>query len=159
VFRELYVWREAVAQELDRAAFRIASTETLLALSRNPPRSLEALRKTRGLGREIGERQGDQILAAIRRGLALPDAELPEYPRPPRHRRDPGFDNRLERLKEIRSAESTRLGLAPGVLAPNWLLEEIARKVPRSPEELSQVAGIRRWQRRVLGDRILAAMK
>lgn len=159
VFRELYVWREAMAQGLDRAAFRVASNETLLALARNPPGGLEALRKVRGLGRELRERQAEPILAAIQRGLAVPDQELPGYRRPPRHRRDPGFEARLERLKEIRGTESTRLGLTPGVLAPNWLLEEIARKVPRSGEELLQVAGIRRWQRHVLGDRIFAALK
>jgi ribonuclease D len=158
VFRELYVWRYRKAEELDRAAFRITGNESLLALAQNPPGNVDALRQVRGLGRELRERYAEEILATIRRGLAIPEAELPRYRRSPRHRPDPGFELRLQKLKVVREAESARLQLAPGVLAPNWLLEEITRKAPGTREQLSEVAGLRRWQQEVLGDRILGAL-
>lgn len=155
IFRELYVWREELAATLDRAPFRIVANEALFILARQTPRDSDELKKIRGLGREMRDRRSSEILAAIRRGLELPEAELPRYPRPPRHRPDPGFEQRLERLKAIRNAEAERLELSTGVLAPNWLLESIARAEPASLQDLAQTPGIRRWQIEALGDRLL----
>jgi ribonuclease D len=157
VFRELYVWRERTAQALDRAAFRILGNESMFALAERPPDGLRGLASVRGLGRDLAERRGSEILAAIGRGLALPESELPGFPRAPRHRPDPLFERRLERLKAVRGDLATRFSLAPGVLCPNWLLEAIARAAPSSPEALGRIEGIRRWQLRELGDYLLAA--
>jgi len=159
VFRELYVWRDGLAQTLDRAAFRILGNEALFAMAEHPPAEAEALRKVRGLGGKMRERQGKEILAAVRRGLALPEHELPRFARAPRHRPDPAFERRLERLKSIRIAESARLALPPGVLVPNWLLEAVARSAPATPDELAQVPGIRRWQQNLLGKQFLGAVR
>lgn len=97
-------------------------------------------------------------MEAIRRGLDLPESELPRFPRGPRHRPDPVYDARLERLKALRAGLAVREDLAPGVLAPNWLLEGIARAVPRTLEEVGQVEGIRRWQVRAVGTDLLEAV-
>ena len=157
VYRELYVWREHLAAELDRAAFRIVGNETLIVMAQRPPRTVEALRGLKGLGREVRERYRAAILAAIDRGLSLPDSELPRFPRSPRHRYDPAFHHRLERLKLARVEESARLDLPPGVLAPNWLLESIARAAPGTPDELAAIPGIRRWQQAEIGARLIVA--
>lgn len=155
VFRELYVWRENLAETLDRAPFRVAGNEVLFVLSRQVPKDVEALKKIRGLGREIQQNRSTEILTAIRRGLELPEAELPRYPRPPRHRPDPGAEQRLERLKVIRSAESERLELPTGLLAPNWLLESIARSRPATLPDLALVPGIRKWQVEAVGKQLI----
>ena len=155
VFRELYGWRASIADALDRAAFRILGNDTLFALAKSPPGSLERLSETRGVGRELAARRGTDILQAIQRGLAIPDAELPHFPRAPRRRPDPAFEERMARLKSVRSSQTTRFQLPPGVLCPNWLLESIARLAPRNREELAQVNGIRRWQLRELGDELV----
>jgi ribonuclease D len=158
VFRELYVWRARTAEALDRAAFRVVGNEVLLALAQQPPADQSLLAGIKGIGREIAERRGSEILAAIRRGLELPDAELPRLPRSPRHRPDPVFDARLERLKALRAGLATREDLAPGVLCPNWLLEAIARVAPTTLGELGQVEGIRRWQVAAIGPELLQAV-
>jgi ribonuclease D len=155
VFRELYVWRENLAETLDRAPFRIVVNEALFTLARQAPRDADALKKIRGLGREMREKQSSEILAAIRRGVALPDADLPRYSRPHRRRPDPGFEERLERLKAIRNAESERLQLPTGLLAPNWLLESVAHSRPATLSELAQVPGVRKWQVEAVGDRLV----
>ncbi len=155
IFRELYVWRENLAATLDRAPFRIVMNEALFILARQAPRDAEALTKIRGLGREMREKRSGEILAAIRRGVALPESELPRYSRPHRRRPDPGFEQRLERLKAIRNVESERLHLATGLLAPNWLLESIARAQPATLPDLAQVPGIRKWQVEAVGDKLI----
>jgi ribonuclease D len=47
----------------------------------------------------------------------------------------------------------------PGVLASRERMEAVARKNPKSREELDQVAELRSWQREVLGEAFLAALR
>ena len=157
VFRELYIWRDRTAEALDRAAFRILGNEAMLALAERPPHDLRGLALVRGVGRDLTARRGPELLDAIQRGLALPESELPAFPRSPRHRPDPLFEGRLERLKTVRSTLAARLELAPGVLCPNWLLEAIARVGPASSDALARIDGIRRWQLKEFGGELLAA--
>jgi ribonuclease D len=104
------------------------------------------------------DRRSTEILAAVRRGLEVPESALPRFERGHRYRPDPAFDGRLERLKTTRAALATRLDLQPGVLAPNWMLEAVARAVPTNAEELARIEGVRRWQVENVGDDLLAAL-
>jgi len=159
LFRELHVWRTRTAEQLDRAAFRILGNEAMFAIAESPPTDLAALSRIPGVGRDNAERRGKEILAAVARGLAVPEEALPRFPRSPRHRPDPAFDVRLERLKAARTVLATRFDLQPGVLCPNWLLEGIARAAPPALEALSGVEGIRRWQVEAFGPEILDAIR
>ena len=158
VLREVFEWRDAVARKADRASFRIMNNEPMLAIAANPPADLGALRRIAGVGPDLVERRGADLLAAIRRGLDVPESELPRVERPPRRQADPAFDARMERLKAVRNAEAARLDLAPGVLCPNGTLEAIARTIPADRDELRRVPGIRRWQAAEIGDALLAAL-
>ena len=158
VLREVFEWRDAVARKADRASFRIMNNEPMLAIAANPPADLGALRRIAGVGPDLVERRGADLLAAIRRGLDVPESELPRVERPPRRQADPAFDARMERLKAVRNAEAARLDLAPGVLCPNGTLEAIARTMPADRDELRRVPGIRRWQAAEIGDALLAAL-
>jgi ribonuclease D len=157
ILRELHEWREGVAQRSDRATFRILNNEPMLTMARQPPADMAALKAIPGIGGEQAERRGADILAAVKRGLEVPDADLPRIERPPRRPFDPAFEERLERLKTARNRLATELDLAPGVLCPNGTLEAIARTNPASLEALGQLPELRRWQLREIGPQLLAA--
>jgi len=157
VLREVYNWREDAAGRADRATFRIMNPETVLAIGKAAPRTLETLRGIPGMTPDQVNRRGAEILAAVERGLALPDSEIPVFERGRRPAPDPAFDARLERLKAARNAAAERLALAPGVLCPNGTLEAIARVEPKTPEQLRGVDGVRRWQVEALGKDLLTA--
>jgi ribonuclease D len=159
VFRELSHWRDAVAAELDRATFRVAGNEALFATARQAPGTREQLSAIKGLPRGIIERRGDEILAAVQRGLAVPDDELPKLPRGQRWARDNDYERRLSRLRTARDAAAQRLDMDPGVLCSRDRLETIARRNPRSLEELSELPELRRWQIEVLGKDFVKAMQ
>ena len=84
------------------------------------------------------------ILAAVRAGQAVADADLPRFPKSARWDRDPDFESRVSRLKTVRDAAAARLELDPGVLCSRERLESIARLKPDSIEAFGEVAGLRR---------------
>jgi ribonuclease D len=158
VFRELVAWRDRVARELDRATFRVAGNEALLEVARAAPRTIEALAAVKGVPRGIVERRGGEMLEAVERGLAVPDDKLPRFPRSPRWERDPDFDARVNRLRAVREAAAQRLDLEPGFLVSRERLEAIARRKPRTLEELREIPELRQWQIEVLGEGLLEAV-
>ncbi|HKT61507.1 MAG TPA: ribonuclease D [Gemmatimonadales bacterium] len=159
VLRELFAWREGVAQRADRATFRVLNNEPMLALAKHPPADLAALRTIPGISADQVERRGRDILAAVQRAMEMPDRDLPRIERAPRRAYDPAFDARLERLKAARNRLAGDLDLQPGVLCPNGTLEAIAKANPAGLDELAQLPELRRWQLRTIGEALLAALK
>jgi ribonuclease D len=159
VLRELVQWREDLARRTDKAAFRILNNEPMLLMAKSPPQDLTALKAVRGIGQEQAERRGREILAAVQRGLDIPQSELPRIERPPRRVPDVACEARLERLKAVRNGLALSYDLAPGVLCPNGVLEAVARINPTTLEQMSQIRELRRWQLRELGSGLLAALQ
>lgn len=158
VLRELFVWRDRTAARLDRALFRVLGNEPLLKLAAAQPRSIEELGKIPGVGAENAARRGPEILEAVARGLAVPERELPAFERRPCHRPDPIFDTRVERLKAWRVGLAERYQLPPGLLAPNGMLEAVARALPTTVDSLKAVPGVRRWQADEFGTEMLRVL-
>lgn len=159
VLREVANWRDTVAAELDRATFRVMGNEVLLELARRAPRSVSELSAIKGMPKGMIERGGAQIVAAVRRGMDAPEAELPKFPRGQRWNKDRDFDDRVARLKAVRDEAATRLDLDPGVLCSRERLENVARSNAKSIEELATVPDLRRWQIEAMGDGFLQALK
>ncbi len=159
VFRELAHWRNGVAAELDRATFRVVGNEPLLELARRRPTARQELSQVKGMPRGIIEQRGAGILEAIARGQAVPEAELPRFPKARRWDRDPDFDVRVSALKTARDAVAQRLDMDPGVVCAKDRIEAVARRNPLTQAELEEVTELRRWQCEVLGDAYLAALK
>ena len=158
VLREVHAWREELAARSDRAPFRILSNEPMLEIARIQPRELAGLRAIRGVGGELVERRGRELLGVVQRGLELPESEIPRLARAARRPPDPAYEARLERLKALRNELAARYELAPGVLCPNGTLEAIARAEPRSVEELRSIPELRRWQIEEIGDALVQAV-
>jgi ribonuclease D len=158
VLREVANWRDVVAAELDRATFRVMGNEALFELARRVPRSVSELSAIKGMPKGMIERAGSDIVAAIRRGVEVPEAELPKFPRGQRWNKDRDFDDKVARLKAVRDAAATRLELDPGVLCSRERLENVARSGAKTVEELAAVPDLRRWQVEEMGAGFIAAL-
>jgi ribonuclease D len=158
ILREVWEWREEVARRADRATFRILNNEPMLAMAKHPPADTAGLKAIPGISSDQAERRGRDLLAAVKRGLELPDSELPRHARTPRRAPDLAYEARLERLKTARNLLAKKYDLPPGVVCPNGTLEAIARCDPKTPQELAGVAELRRWQLREFGGELLAAV-
>ena len=159
VLRELHAWREGVAREQDRATFRVLGNQGLLEMSANPPAGFSALKNVTGISEGLAQRRGREIMAAVEAGLAVPEAELPRWPRSPRWERDPELEARVEALKEARNRRAEALELDPGFIMSRAQLEEVGRARPRSTAELAALPGVRNWQVEAIGDALVKAMR
>lgn len=158
ILRELHAWREEVGRERDQATFRVMANQALIALGLAPPKSQSQLSSVPGISEGMAERRGREIMAAIQRGLAVPEDELPRFPPSRRWDRDPEAEARADRLRGVRNSAAERLGLDPGFMMSRNLLDEIARRNPGSAEELAGIPEVRRWQVEALGDDLLRAL-
>jgi ribonuclease D len=159
ILRELHAWREEAARRRDQATFRVIGNQALLEMSARPPATRAALGSVGGVGESTVRRHGEDLLAAIQRGLAVPENELPRFPPTRRWERDPQVEQRTEWLKEARNRRADALGLDPGFLMSRNLLEEIARRHPKRIEELRDVPDVREWQLEALGNELLRVLE
>jgi len=158
VLRELFVAREAWAQEAGRPPFKILGNEAMVGIAAGTPRTLQDLGHIPGCSPKVIQRYGDGILAAIARAERIPEAELPTYPRPRKPRVPPAVQRRIEALTRWRGATAERLALDPGLVLPRRLIEQLAEENPRDQQALGRVDGLRRWRIESFGAGILEAL-
>ncbi len=159
ILEELLRLRDQQARELDRPPFKVISAETLVEFAEKRPRSLAELAAVKGMTPGQIHRYGERILKAIATALSMPEDNLPRFPRKRREEPADGTKERLKMLKSWREQRSTGLGLDPGVLAPNWLLEGIAGSHPASVADLDAVTGMREWQKGLYGEELVALLE
>jgi ribonuclease D len=159
VLRELAAWRDERAAALDRATFRVMGNEAMFEIARVHPKTRDELAAIKGVPRGVVERHAQDLLDAVQRGLAVPEADLPRFPRAPRWDRDPDFDSNVAKLKSVRDAAAAHLKLDPGVLCARDRMEAVARRKPKTIEELAEIPELRRWQAVVLGSEFVAVLR
>lgn len=159
VLHEAWTWREELARRRDVPPFKIVGNELLLELAQAPPHSRDDLRRHRGVLPRL-QAEIPALLAGIERALALPEAELPRFPRPPRVLVSEATERRIEALRAWRQRRSAELGLPDvSVLLPQRLLEKVAEANPADGRGLEAVEGLRRWRVASFGDELLGALR
>ena len=156
VLEELLKFRDQQACRMDRPPFKIIGTEALMELATKRPRLPADLLGIPGLSEKLVQRMGDGLLKAVARGCAVPAAHLPRYPFTPRPPKDPRKEERLRLLKGWREGKARELGIEPGILANNALLEGVAG-LPDGADACDVIP--RRWQRELFGDEVEKLLK
>ncbi|HET7711519.1 MAG TPA: ribonuclease D [Thermoanaerobaculia bacterium] len=159
VLRDLHAWRDQLARRADRPPFKIASNEMLVEIARNTPLTSEDLVSIKSVSRFHHDRYSREILRITRRVAELPEDELPEKGGFRPWVRDRELDARVERMKKVRDQVAKELRLDPAVVAPRHVLTAIAALQPADVSQLSQVPAMREWQKRVLGEALVAAAR
>ena len=159
LLRELVAWRNSVAAEQDKATFRVLGNEPLFEIAKTAPRDRNGLSAIKGMPRGILERNSQGLIDAVSRGLAVPDADLPRYPRGPRWDRDPDFDARVSAIKTVRDAIAAKLDMDTGVLFPREKMESVARANPKSVDDFAAIPDLRKWQVAALAQGFVEALR
>ena len=156
ILRELFAWRETRAEETDLPAFKIAGNETLLALAAAAPRTRGDLAQARVNGRLLDHAAA--LLAAVKRGLALAETDLPSVPREPRPVVSDDVRRRTDALRDWRKKEAEAQKLDPSVILPQRLIDRLADAAPRDTPALERVLGLRRWRIEAFGAALVRAI-
>ncbi len=159
VLRELFALREEWARNADLPLFKIVGDEPLVALAAQRPKDARHLAQTRGLSGALKGRYAADLLAAIRRGEAVPDDKLPVRTWTHRPKPVPGYSKRVDRIKAWRVDAAKKVGLEPGVLLPQRLIERISIDRPTDLASLAAIPEIRRWRAENFGEEILQAAR
>jgi len=155
ILEELLQMRDRQSELLDRPPFKVLSVETLIEVAETRPRSLHELSLVKGMSSGQLQRHGAGMLAAVERGLAIPENGLPSFPRSGKKEVPERVKERLKNLKSWRERYCIELGLDPGILAPNWLLEAVADTQSATKEEFDAISGMREWQKQLFSEELM----
>lgn len=159
--RGAFVWREAVAQRVDKPTFRVFANEMLVALAAEVEKN--GLPPTPVLGRSrLVPKNADvrALHAALAEALAGPVVSPA-----PRVDRDGGLGPldaagkvRLDKLRDARRVWAESLALDAGFLVSGAVLERLAREPPGSLDTLAAVRGMTAWRIEAIGREILGIL-
>jgi ribonuclease D len=151
VLRELVAWRDEEARRRNVPRGRIVRDEVLLQLARHSPKTLSALRATRGLNGSQAERYGEAMMEAIRRGHAVPSSEWPNVSKP--RKPEPESIGQVEVLQAVLKARAAELNMAPTLLATSADLQALIEgRQARQPTDVPLLQG---WRRELAGNLLM----
>ncbi len=155
VLQELWLWREKTAQRLDRPPFKVLNDKALVEIVKARPRSLRQLEAIHGVSERQAQRFGEEILEALERGASRPLPAFPEaHPRPDL-RLEGATARRYDALRRWRTKKAQERGVDPDIVFSNEILLAMARRAPRSLEELQRIPGVGPWKAKTYGPEIL----
>ncbi len=149
VLREVAAWREAAAQQRNLPRGRIVKDEAVLEVAAHLPKTIEALARTRSLGKGVADgRFGGEILDAVRRGLAQSTAIEP--PAPPRADTPPGLGPLIELFRVLLKHRCEAHQVAQKLVASADDIEAIAA------DDHAPVPALSGWRYEVFGKDAIA---
>jgi ribonuclease D len=159
--REAIDWRDGIAEDRDRAPFRVVGDAALVEVIQERPTTVEGLASVKGISPHLARQHGRDLLRRLRLVDELAEDDLRPYP--VNHgsgygRPSPEEEAGAELLRALRTDRAEALGLERGVLLSNATITEIIRKRPSSLDELRDTAGVRLWQAELLGEEIVAIL-
>ena len=148
ILKEIAAWREREARSRDVPRSRVLKDEAIFEIAADQPRGPESLSNLRSLSKGFERsRAGEEILACVRRALAIPKEQLPAVPR---GRPTPdGTGAAVDLMKVLLKLVCEKHGVASKVVATVDELEAIACS------DEADVPSMKGWRRELFGERAL----
>jgi ribonuclease D len=144
VLHEVAAWREAAAQQRNLPRGRIVKDEAVLEIASHAPKTIEALARTRSLGKGVAEgKLGGELLDAVRRGVAAAPTIVP--PATTRPETPPGVGPLLELLRVLLKHRCEEHQVAQKLVASADDLEAIAA------DDHAAVPALTGWRNDIFG--------
>lgn len=159
VLETLLRFRDNIAQHKDRPLFKIISNAALLKIATTQPETVKQLKAGKTLSGKQLDMYAPAIVAAVKEAMAVPDDQLPKYPRKRAPRLSPRIPRRVNALRAWRDKLAEDLELDPALLFNKSLIREIAVNKPDSLETLQSIENMHQWQTDAFGEQILSVLK
>lgn len=148
VMVELAAWREEEAIRRDSLPKSVVRDEPLLEIARSLPEKPDDLANIRGFHRKEVSKSGTAILDAVKKGLAMPEDQIPELPEFDGYSTGKGVEELLAAFIQIRSEE---LKIEPSVLAHRKRIHDFVKCFERK-ENLDEHFLMQGWRKEYVGD-------
>jgi len=159
VVRALYDYRDGLAREADRPPFKIFSNDLIFEVAKIKPLATHDFNAIKGVSGYHRGRYGRDVVRLVKEALAIPDEELPEKSEAKTWLRDRELEARIDRMKKARDKIARDLKVDASVLAPRHILLTVAQTQPQEPSDLDQVSVMRNWQKALLGQALIDALR
>jgi len=146
VARELAAWRETEAQRKDVPKRWLLGDESVIEVARRQPLTAEDLGAVRGVKDKLPKSAYRQVIAAVERGLAVPEDQLPSFPKRKRIARD--VDGAVDLMVALVRLRAREHGVAMPLLASRDDLERLAGGDRESSPLLEG------WRKAMVGDEL-----
>ena len=155
ILRELALLRDSLARERDVPLKFIIPDDVMGAIVVLRPATRDELSQLRRLDAGARKAFGDRIVAAVARGLALRDDELPA-----KLKRPPGAEREaiVACLAVLVNAIAAENGLPAGLLTPRAALERVARELPQSVDEIARTLDATAWRAALVAEPLHALL-
>jgi ribonuclease D len=159
VVRALYDFRDGLAREADRPPFKIFGNDLIFEIARIKPASTQDFNSIKGVSGYHRGRFRRDIVRLVNEAMAIPDEELPEKSESKTWLRDREMEARIDRMKKARDKIARDLKVDASVLAPRHILVSVAEAQPHEPADLDRVPVMRNWQKALLGQALIDALR
>ena len=149
VLSQLLSLRDKIARDRDIPPKYVLPDDVVAGLATLRPKHLDDLAQLRRLDAGMRRNLGDGILAAVERGEAIPDDQLPEKPARP-------LGNSRETLVALLGVAAGEIArehdLPQSLVVPRASLERVAREIPSTREALERSLGVDGWRLGLIGE-------
>ena len=146
ILREIAAWREREARKLNQPRNRILRDEVLQQIAHLVPKTINELKRTRGLGRKLAESpSGYKLLEAIQKGAEIPETDCPKPKYQPEIPK--GLGPVIELLRVLLKMKCVESDVAQKLLATANDIELIA-----AFGEDAKVKALQGWRRELFGN-------
>ncbi|HEY5425329.1 MAG TPA: HRDC domain-containing protein [Candidatus Tumulicola sp.] len=143
ILNELAMLRDRVARDRDLPVKYVMPDDVVGGLAALKPKNLADLTQLRRLDAGARRQLGDAILAAVARGEALDETQLPERPQRPL---GPARDTVAALLSVVAGEIARDSELPTNLLVPRAALERVAREVPADRAAFETALGLQPWR-------------
>lgn len=145
--REVAAWREEIAVKSDIPRKWVLTDEQIVEACRREATTVDSLFLVRGVKEKLNMREAREIVALIKKGLSLPEKDLPPIDRPTKS--EPNVDAALDLMEAVVRVRAKENEIAPQTLASRDDLAQVARGHVRDVDVLKG------WRRRIVGEELL----
>lgn len=149
--REVTAWRELEAQRRDVPKRWVLGDESVVEIARRAPKSASELSSIRGVGEKVGKQAVAGVLAAVERGLAVAEEDLPSLTK--RRRPAGDIDAAVDLMIPLVRLRAREHGVAMPLLASRDELERLAA----GDRETSPL--LDGWRRGLIGEELVALLE
>ena len=154
VLKELYLFRESIAQKRNLPVFKVLSSQSLMQLAEKCPVNTKELSKLEISSKKSIQRYADDLVDIIKEGLK----SEPIFP-PRRVRLDNSYLTREKVLRDWRKKIAKKMNVNSAVILPREILYAIVESNPDTKKQLEELPHDVPWRLERFGDDILSLLK